>query len=83
MAISGEALSRALAFVMFAGAAKEDATPDQRDRLRKVIPPLLDHYKAGRIQEDDVRRAIRKIMGQDWRPGPKWRQGAWSEHIDG
>lgn len=81
--ITGEAFARALAFVMFTAAAKADASPSQHARLRDEIPPLLKLYKAGTIQEDDVRRKIRKIMGPEWRPGPKWREGAWSVYIDG
>ena len=42
MAFSGH-----LAFVMFVGAARADADPAQRDRLKAEIPPLLEEYVHG------------------------------------
>lgn len=78
-----DAVTRALAFVMFVGAAREDASPDQRHRLGVVVPPLLKAYKAGEVEEETIRRAVRKIMGREWRPSARWREGFWGDAIDG
>lgn len=71
------AISRALLVVMFIGAANQDATPEQRARLRgEALPPLKDEtLTAAQAYEKTVRTAA-AIMGPDWRP-----RGEWDEWI--
>lgn len=81
--MSGEALAESLALVMYMAAAREDATPEQREQLKMVLVQLGPLYKAGQVQPEAWRRAVQKIMGQAWRPSQKWRQGFWADRIDG
>lgn len=70
MAFSGH-----LALVMFIGAARADADPTQRDRLKAEIPPLLEEYGGS---PETVLRQVVEIMGPQWRP-----TGEWATWIDG
>ena len=63
--------------VMFIGAARADADPTQRDRLKAEIPPLLEEYVHGGSPETVLRRVV-EIMGPQWRP-----TGEWATWIDG
>lgn len=72
MAFSGH-----LALVMFIGAARADADPTQRDRLKAEIPPLLEEYGDGGSPETVLRQVV-EIMGPQWRP-----TGEWATWIDG
>jgi hypothetical protein len=72
MAFSGH-----LALVMFIGAARADADPTQRDRLKAEIPPLLEEYVHEGSPETVLRQVV-EIMGPQWRP-----TGEWATWIDG
>lgn len=66
MAFSGH-----LALVMFIGAARADADPAQRDRLKAEIPPLLKEYRRGDSPETVLLRVV-EIMGPQWQPTGEW-----------
>lgn len=67
---------QALRFVLFVGAAMNDATPEQREVLDKKVRPLLEFYRStGR--EAAVRIVIRDVLGQDWQPS-----GDFKKQID-
>ncbi|MFD1145953.1 hypothetical protein [Saccharothrix hoggarensis] len=68
----GSGLSRALAFVLFVGAARADAIPSQLARFRAELPPLLGGFRETG-DERPVRELIRDVMGADWRPAAEWR----------
>lgn len=70
------ALGGNLAFLMFVGAARADASPDQLAQLRERLPPLLDAYKAEGNPRPTM-EAVIDIMGPTWRP-----QGDWARQID-
>jgi hypothetical protein len=74
---SAGAIKRALVVVMFVGAANQDATQEQRARLRdEALPPLKDEaLTPGQAYEKTVRTTA-AIMGPDWRP-----TGVWDEWI--
>jgi hypothetical protein len=49
------------------GAAREDATPAQRERMRKRVLPLIENLReTGDVSP--IYRLIREIHGPDWRP---------------
>ncbi|MCB9377040.1 MAG: hypothetical protein H6515_14390 [Microthrixaceae bacterium] len=70
---SGESIKLALVVVMFIGAANQDATREQRNRLRdEAIPPLRDpSLTPGQAWEKAVRTAA-AIMGPAWSPSGEW-----------
>jgi hypothetical protein len=81
--MANEALVENLALTMYLAAAIEDSNPDQRVGIAAVIQQLAPLYRAGKVQPEAYRRAVRKVLGPEWRPGAKWRQGFWADHIDG
>lgn len=66
------AFSGWLAFVMFIGAAKADATPEQAARLRDAVQPLIDDLRAGG-DPTPILAAVVEAMGPDWTPSEEWR----------
>lgn len=71
MGAVGKDFSKTLAFVMVFGAAMNDATPEQRERMREEVAPMLEQFK-----EDGKTRPIlykvREIMGQRWDPSGEY-----------
>ena len=65
-----------LAFLMFVGAARADANPEQRTRLRDEIKPMLDGFRETGNPEPTMRK-VAEIMGEEWEPS-----GVWAEQID-
>ncbi len=66
-------LGGALALLMFVGAARKDASPEQVARLKaEALPPLSDKS----LDDADAYRTcletVVEIMGPDWTPGPEW-----------
>lgn len=70
---SADSIRRALAVVMFVGAANADATREQRNQLRdQALPPLKDSsLTPSQAYEKTVRRTA-AIMGPAWRPNGEW-----------
>lgn len=66
---SADSIRRALAVVMFVGAANADATIEQRTRLRnEALPPLKDDaLTPGEAYQKTVTTTA-AIMGPTWRP---------------
>lgn len=64
-------LSEGLAFTLFIGAARADATAEQVGRLRAEVMPLLDAYRVTG-DESPVRQKVREIMGAGWEPTGDW-----------
>jgi len=73
-----EAMEKAVGLMMYVGAAKASATPEQTERLVSTVLPLMQGaYRAGTVDEEAVGRVVRKIMGADWVPEIRWREGFW------
>ena len=64
-------MPEALALTLFVGAAHADGTPEQRERLRQRVIPLMGRYKADG-DERPVRAAVRDVMGPAWTPTGDW-----------
>jgi hypothetical protein len=64
-------LGEALALTMLVGAANWDATPEQREKLRTRLTPLLQRYKEDG-NEAHIRAALRDVMGVQWKPTGDW-----------
>jgi hypothetical protein len=62
-----------LAFTLFVGAARYDATPEQVSMLKAQIIPLLVAYKENG-DETAVREAVHRIMGPQWKPNVDFRR---------
>lgn len=62
------ALASTVAMLLYVGAAREDATPDQVAELRARVLPALEDGASDR----EVRRLVRDVMGRGWRPSPRW-----------
>lgn len=62
-----------LAFTLFVGAARYDATPEQASMMKAQIPPLLEAYK-DTGDERHVREAVHRIMGPQWMPNNDFRR---------
>jgi hypothetical protein len=65
--------SASLAFTLFVGAARYDATPEQVSMLKAQVVPLLDGYKETG-DETAVREAVHRIMGPQWKPNADFRR---------
>lgn len=61
-----------MAFTLYVGAARFDATRDQAALLRETVLPLLVQYQAGEIHQDVVFRQVEQVMGPDWNPSATW-----------
>lgn len=65
-----DTLALALEFVLFVGGARADATAQQVERLRAMVPELQDLIQANRWE--DAKERVRSVMGQGWEPSPQW-----------
>ena len=74
--VNDKQLAGHLAFLMFVGAARADANPEQRTRLRDEIKPMLDGFRETGNPEPTMRK-VAEIMGEEWEPS-----GDWPEQID-
>ncbi|MBK6556125.1 MAG: hypothetical protein IPG16_02565 [Comamonadaceae bacterium] len=74
--VNDKQLAGHLAFLMFVGAARADANPEQRTRLRDEIKPMLDGFRETGNPEPTMRK-VAEIMGEEWEPS-----GDWLEQID-
>jgi hypothetical protein len=70
-------IGSALVLVMFVAAANDDATDEQRARLKKCLAPLKDEALTASESYVAVIRGTARIMGPTWRP-----QGEWADWID-
>jgi translation elongation factor EF-Tu-like GTPase len=64
-------LAKMLRFVVYVSAARADADPEQLQRLRTEVPPLLDQLRADGQTLPVVNR-VREIMGPEWQPTGDW-----------
>jgi hypothetical protein len=67
-------IAKYIAVVIYVGAARHDAqrNPDRLAELRSVVIPALQDYREHRINEIGLRRAVRRVMGDDWHPTGEW-----------
>jgi hypothetical protein len=62
-----------LTFTLYIGAANFDATPNERARLRNVIPPMLEGLKAGTVTAKEILAKVEEIMPPEWTPSDPWK----------
>jgi hypothetical protein len=67
-----------LAFLMFVGAAKADATPEQAARLKSAVQPMIADLRAGGDPRP-ILAAVIEAMGPEWTPSGEWR--AWIDSL--
>jgi len=77
--MSFQSFAGPLAFTLFIGAARADATPAQRQALQERLMPLLPRYRS-EGDEGPIRAAVRDVMGVDWKPTGQWRE--WISKLD-
>lgn len=66
MTATGQAAD-VIAFVASIAAARQEATPEQLDEMkRKLVPQLIAMRVTGKI--DGAKAVLAEIMGHDWRP---------------
>lgn len=63
----------ALGLVLYVGAARADATPEQVEPLRAALSPVLEVYRETG-DEQPVRRAVVSVLGEQWEPSGEWKQ---------
>jgi hypothetical protein len=61
-----------LAFTLFIGAARADATVAQQEELTRVLTPLLVELRHTNNAEE-IMRTVQRVMGPTWAPGDEWR----------
>lgn len=57
---------------LWVGAATQDATPEQFERLRERLGGELELHRAY-DNTDGIRRAVLEVMGAGWEPSGKFR----------
>ncbi len=60
-----------LALVMLCGSARADASPEQLERLRGEVMPLLLQFREDGVMRPVVEKIV-KIMGVGWKPSGDW-----------
>lgn len=75
--MSSSALGGYVAFVLFMGAAYNDAFEWQRKAIRDECSDHLQRMKSkdpaeGKQAMVDTLETVQKIMGQDWQPQGEW-----------
>jgi hypothetical protein len=61
------AVAAVMRFLLTIQAALNDATPAQRERMRKRMPPLIEKMRETG-ETAPIRRLIREVLGPDWQP---------------
>lgn len=69
-----------IALTLFLGAARAEATPEQLDRLRELMPPALQSYRRNG-DEGPVRAAVAAVLGAGWEPSGEW--AMWLRSVRG
>lgn len=84
MGHDGKKLGAWMAFIMYVGAARADASPPQLRRLRKEVVPTINKLKGRDAAPEDTKstlieilKQVQGIMGKEWKP-----QGEWMRAID-
>lgn len=70
---SPERFDGTLSLVLFVGAARADATPEQLEQLREHVLPLVDAMR----EDGDVRpllNTVLDVMGPNWNITGEWKQ---------
>jgi hypothetical protein len=80
--MSNNALGGYMAFVLFIGAAMNDAFEWQRVAIRQQLGVHLEHMRSDDLKEAKTAMAaclssVQQIMGRNWAP-----QGQWAQQIE-
>jgi hypothetical protein len=62
-----------LGLVLYFGAARYDASPEQVEALREQVLPLMRSVYLPTGNEKPVLDGIRAVMGEGWLPNEEWR----------
>lgn len=68
-----------MALVLFIGAARAEATPEQLEQLRERVKPAMHGRYKRTGDESEVRAIVADIMGADWEPNAEW--AVWIDRL--